>query len=476
MNEPLSLSRRDLLGQMATGIGATALAIRCSLPMARALDAMALHFARRPSASSTCFSPGAPSQMDLFDHKPKLADLRGTELPDRSAKASGSTGMTSRQTSFPVAPSRFQFAQHGKCGAWSASCCRTRRKSPTTCASSGRCTPRRSTTTRRSRSSRPARNWPAGRASARGCATAWAARTSDLPAFVVMSSSGTGNPSDQPLYDRLWGSGFLPSKYQGVKFRSVGDPVLLPVEPAGHRRGRAPRDARRSGRAQSAEAAGEPATRKSPRASRSTRWPSACRPRVPELTDLSNEPRARLRPVRAGRRRSPARYASNCLLARRLAERGVRFVQLFHRGWDQHTQPAQADRRPVPRHRSAVGGADRGSEAARPAGRHAGRLGRRVRPHGLLPGHAHRRRLRPRPSPALLHDLAGRRRHQAGFTYGETDDFCYNIAATRSTSTTCTPRCCTCLGIDHTRLTFKYQGRHYRLTDVHGNVVQEVLS
>ena len=153
------------------------------------------------------------------------------------------------------------------------------------------------------------------------------------------------------------------------------------------------------------------AIRKSSRAYRNTRWRYRMQSSVPELTDLSKEPRAVFERYGPDARK-PGTFAANCILARRLAERGVRFIQLFHRGWDQHSKLPEADRQSVPRHRSADGRADPGSERARLAGRHAGHLGRRIRAYGLFAGKAHRRRLWPRPSSALLHDVDGRRRHQ----------------------------------------------------------------
>ena len=227
-----------------------------------------------------------------------------------------------------------------------------------------------------------------------------------------MISQGTGNPNDQPLYDRLWGSGFLPTTYQGVKFRSVGDPVLYLSNPPGvstaarrrmlddlarlnalkHRRGR------RSGdpHADRPVRAGLPDADLGPRADR-----PLGRARVASST------------VRPRGRASPGRIAANCLLARRLAERGVRFIQLFHRGWDQHTHlPKQIAGQCRDTDQASAALITR-PQAARAARRDAGRLGRRVRPDGLLPGDADGRRLRPRPPSPLLHDLAGRRRHQA---------------------------------------------------------------
>src|SRR5262245_30385801 len=179
------------------------------------------------------FQSGAPSQMDLFDHKPKLADLRGTELPDSIRRGQRLTGMTSRQTSFPVAPTKYKFAQHGKSGAWLSELL-----------------PHLATVVDdicfvKSLYTEAINHDPAvtffqtgAQLAGRPSIGAWlsyglGSANQDLPPFIAMISRGTGNPTDQPLYDRLWGSGFLPSKYQGVKFRSVGDPVLYLSNPHG---------------------------------------------------------------------------------------------------------------------------------------------------------------------------------------------------------------------------------------------------
>ena len=226
-----------------------------------------------------------------------------------------------------------------------------------------------------------------------------------------MISQGTGNPEDQPLYDRLWGSGFLPTKYQGVKFRSVGDPVLYLSNPDGlspPTRRRMLDDLARLN-ARKLEESGDPEI-----ATRIAQYEMAYRMQtsVPELTDVSNEPRhifdlygPDARKARDVRRQLPAGPPPG------RARRPVHPALPPRLG--PAREPPQADRRPVPRHRPALGGPARRPEAARAARRHARRLGRRVRPDGLLPGEADGRRLRPRPPPPLLHPLAGRRRDQA---------------------------------------------------------------
>ena len=196
---------------------------------------------------------------------------------------------------------------------------------------------------------------------------------------------------------------------------------------------------------------------------------------VPELTDLSKEP-ARTFELYGPDARKPGTFAANCLLARRLAERGVRFIQLFHRGWDQHNDLPKQIPRTGEGHRPGLRGADPGPEAARPARRHAGRLGRRIRPHGLLPGQADA----PTTTAAIIIRAASRSGWPAAASsrasrFGETDDFCYNIVKDPVHVHDLHATILHCLGIDHTRLTYKFQGRDFRLTDVQGNVVKQIL-
>src|SRR5436190_12588078 len=232
MEQLPTFSRRDLLGHMATGLGATALGTLLAAD-SRAAEQPALHFPPKAKRVIFLFQSGAPSQIDLFDHKPELADLRGTELPDSIRQGQRLTGMTSRQTSFPVAPSRFRFAQHGHCGAWMSELLpHTAKVVDDLCFV-------------RSMHTEAINHDPAitfcqtgAQLAGRPSVGAWIAYglgtlNKDLPAFVVLISQGSGSPADQPLYDRLWGSGFLPTTYQGVKFRSQGDPVLFLKNPDG---------------------------------------------------------------------------------------------------------------------------------------------------------------------------------------------------------------------------------------------------
>ena len=295
--------------------------------------------------------------------------------------------MTATQDRFPIAPSKYRFARHGKSGAWISELMphlatvaddlcfiksmhteAINHDPAITFFQSGRCpaVAKRAWGT----------GWPAGLGS----------ENRDLPAFVVMISQGSGNPADQPLYDRLWGSGFLPSQYQGVKFRlRHPDPFLRPdgVDPATRRR--MLDDLGRLNQMR-LEATGDPEIR-----TRIAQYELAYRMQtsVPDLTDISREPRHVL-DMYGPEVRTPGSYAFNCLLARRLTERGVRFVQLFHRGWDQHTNLPRQITGQGARYRSALGRAHQGPEGAWLARRHARPLGRGIRPHRLLPGHADR--------------------------------------------------------------------------------------
>ncbi len=268
-----------------------------------------------------------------------------------------------------------------------------------------------------------------------------------------------------------WGSGFLPTVYQGVPFRSQGDPILYLSNPPGidAQAQRESLDAvARLNRMRLAET-GDPEI-----ATRIAAYEMAYRMQTsaPELMDLSRETKETLEMY--GAEPGKPSFANNCLLARRLVERGVRFVQLFHEDWDHHggleERPEGADCGLTDQ---AVRGAGQGPQAARPAGRHAGHLGRRVRPHADGAG----RRRRPRPSSRRLHHVAGRRRRQAGHHAGrDRRARLQRRRRTRSTSTTCTPRSCTCWASTTRKLTYRFQGRDFRLTDVHGEVVTKLLA
>ena len=296
----------------------------------------------------------------------------------------------------------------------------------------------------------------------------------ELPAFVVMISQGSGNRADQPLYDRLWGSGFLPSKYQGVKFRAGGDPVLYLSNPPGVDPGMRRRyldDLAQMNEVNFHEY-NDPEI-----ATRISQYEMAFKMQtsVPELTDLSKEPQ-HIFDLYGPDSRKPGTFAANCLLARRLAERGVRFIQLFHRGWDQHTNlPKQI--------RGQAQDTDQASAALITDLRERGLLndtlvvwggefGRTVYSQGKLTADDYGRDHHPR---CFTIWMAGGG-IKPGVVFGETDDFSYNIVRDPVDVHDLHATILRTLGIDHTKLTFKFQGRHFRLTDVKGRIVGELLA
>jgi hypothetical protein len=412
--------------------------------------------------------------MDLFDYKPKLADLRGTELPDSIRKGQRLTGMTATQDSFPVAPSKFTFARHGKSGAWVSNLM------PHTAGVVDRLCFVKSMFTEAINHD-PAVTFvqTGSQIAGRPSIGAWVAyglgsMSQNLPTFVVLISQGSGNPNDQPLYDRLWGSGFLPSKFQGVKFRSVGDPVLYLSNPEGINdatRRRILDDLAKLNQLKLDEA-GDPEI-----ATRIAQYEMAYRMQtsVPELIDTSKEPEHIFK-LYGPDAKKPGTYAANCLLARRLAERGVRFIQLFHRGWDQHTNlPKQ------------ITGQCRDTDQASAALVQdlqqrgllddtliiwGGEFGRTVYCQGTLTAEDYGRDHHPRCFTIWLAGGGIR----PGFTFGATDDYSYNITENPVHVHDLNATILHCLGIEHTKLTFKFQGRHHRLTDVHGNVVKDILA
>jgi hypothetical protein len=420
------------------------------------------------------FQSGAPSQLDLFDPKPALEKFRGQNLPDSIRKGQRLTGMTAFQSNFPTAPSLFKFAQHGQSGATLSELL------PHTAKLADKLTFIKSMFTEQINHD-PAITFSltgfqlAGRPSL----GAWlsyglGSENKDLPAFVVMVSLGTGNTGDQPLYDRLWGSGFLPSQYQGVKFQSGADPVLFLSNPTGvspEVRRRFLDDLAALNQRNAANVGDPEITARIAQYEMAYRMQSS----VPELTDLSKEPEKTFERYGPDARK-PGTYAANCILARRLAERGVHFIQLFHRGWDQHNNcPKQI--------RNQCRDTDQPTAALLQDLEERGMLddtlviwggefGRTVYSQGVLTADNYGRDHHPR---CFTIWLAGGG-IKPGLTMGETDDFSYNIVRDPVEVHDVNATILHLLGLDHKRLTYKYQGRDFRLTDVHGEVIQKILA
>jgi hypothetical protein len=432
------------------------------------------HFTPRAKRVIYLFQSGAPSQLDLFDYKPKLKDFQGAELPDSVRRGQRLTGMTSRQTSFPIAASKYRFAQHGQSGAWLSELLpHTARVADELCFVTSLHT--------EAINHDPAVTFfqTGAQLAGRPSIGAWLSyglgnENRDLPAFVAMISQGSGNPTDQPLYDRLWGSGFLPSKYQGVKFRSRGDPVLNLSNPPGidNPARRAMLDDLGALNQLKLEEFGDPEI-----ATRIAQYELAYRMQasVPELTSLADEP-ASVFEMYGPESRTPGTFAANCLLARRLCERGVRFVQLFHRGWDQHVHlpkqiAAQCRDTDQPSAALITDLKQRGllDDTLVVWG---GEFGRTVYCQGKMSADDYGRDHHPRCFTVWLAGAG----IQRGISHGQTDDHSYNIDRDPVHVHDLHATILHCLGIDHTRLTFKFQGRHHRLTDVHGQVVTGILA
>ena len=476
--EPLQLAqqlnRRLFLSRTGVGLGAMALGSllgRDARAVAGPQEATGPHFAAKVKRVIYLFQSGAPSQMDLFDYKPALLDKRGVDLPDSVRMGQRFTTMTSGQKRFPVAPSLFKFARHGRSGAWLSELLpHTAKIVDDLCII-------------RSMQTEAINHDPAitfvqtgSQLAGRPSMGSWVAyglgsMNQDLPTFVVLLSRGG---TDQPLYDRLWGSGFLPTQHQGVKLRGGKEPVLYLTNPAGcssETRRQMLDDLGELNRLRHAET-GDPET-----LTRVAQYELAYRMQtsVPELTDLSREPKSVL-DLYGPDVTKPGSYAANCLLARRLAERGVRFIQLYHMGWDHHGGLPKGIR-------NQCRDTDQSSAALIQDLKQRGLLddtlviwggefGRTIYSQGELTANNYGRDHHPRCFTIWLAGGGVR----AGLIHGETDDFSYNIVRDPVEVYDLNATIFHLLGLDHTRLTYRYQGRDYRLTDVHGEVVKAVLA
>ena len=476
-NQRLLQTRRHFFGRTSFGIGTAALASLLTQDGWAATHRGILrqpHHAPRAKRVIYLFMSGAPSQIDLFDHKPQLAPLFDKDLPESVRKGQRLTTMTSGQTRFPLAPSIFQFARHGESGAEFSELL------PHLSAVADELTVVKSVFTEAINHD-PAITYiqTGSQIPGRPSLGAWLSYglgsiNQDLPAFVVLHSSWSAKRDAQALYERLWGTGFLPSRHAGVSLRSQGDPVLFLSNPRGvsDRMRRRMLNSLSQLNQEQYRAVGDPEI-----LTRIAQYEMAYRMQksIPELIDFSDEPQHVL-DLYGPDVAKPGTFAANCLLARRLAQRDVRCVQVFIRGWDQHGNLPSDLRLQARDVDQATAGLIRDLKQQGLLEDTlivwGGEFGRTAYCQGGLTRENYGRDHHPRCFTVLLAGGGV----QAGLTYGQTDDFSYNIVENPVHIHDLNATILHCLGINHEQLTFRFQGRDFRLTDVHGNVVHELLA
>jgi hypothetical protein len=467
-----TITRRHFFGRAGLGLGGAALASLLPAPTAQASGGLPglPHFAPKAKRAIYLFMAGAPCQMDLLDYKPGMADMFDKDLPDSIRKGQRLTTMTSGQKRFPIAPSKFKFEQHGESGAWVSELLPHTAKMVDDLAIVR-------TVHTEAINHDPAITYicTGHQLPGRASLGAWlsyglGSLNDDLPSFVVMTPSWTGRKEAQAIYNRLWGAGFLPSRHQGVALRSQGDPVLFLSNPPGVDEGVRRRMLDRLARfnQRTFDTFADPETQ-----TRIQQYEMAFRMQssVPDLIDISQEPQDIL-DIYGPEVTKPGTFAASCLLARRMAERDVRFVQIFHRGWDQHGNVAGD----LPNQTRDV---DQPSWALIQDLKQRGLLddtlvvwggefGRTIYCQGKLTKENYGRDHHPR---CFSIWMAGGG-IKPGVVYGETDDFSYNIQKDPVHIHDMNATILHCLGIDHRRLSFKFQGLDMRLTGVeqHGPV------
>jgi hypothetical protein len=483
------MNRRAFLTKSSIGIGGAALStlLGCNffsknekgvlMPKEKGgiqgiLDAP--HFAPKAKRVIYLFQSGGPSQLELFDYKPLLNKRRGEELPESIRQGQRLTGMTSGQDSFPLVGSAYNFKQHGQNGTWISDLLpHTAKIVDELCIVNSMHTEAinhdPAITFFQTGSQQP------GRPSMGAWLSYGLGSTNEnLPAFTVLLSRGTGRPMGQPLYSRLWGNGFLHSLHQGVQFRSGKDPVLYLQDPDGIDRvsRRKMLDKIAALNHKQLEEFGDPEI-----SSRIAQYEMAYRMQtsVPDAMDISGEP-DHIYQMYGPDSMVPGTFAANCLLARRLAEKDVRFIQLYHMGWDQH------ENLPIAVKKQAHD-IDQASAALILDLKQRGMLedtlvvwggefGRTNYSQGTLTAKNYGRDHHPR---CFSIWMAGGG-IKPGMVYGKTDEFGYNIIENPVHVHDFQATMLHQLGIDHEQLTYKYQGRRFRLTDVHGEVVKDLLA
>ncbi|MEN9634503.1 MAG: hypothetical protein RL077_2907 [Verrucomicrobiota bacterium] len=468
----LRSTRRQFLGRATASLGGFALASLLDPAATRAAAGPLNLPAVKAKAKRLIylFQSGGPPQHDTFDYKPHLDKVHGKETPASVFNGQRLTGMTAGQSSFPVARSTFNFQQHGKSRAWVCDAM------PHLAGVVDELCFIRSMHTEAINHDPAITFLQTGfQIAGRPSIGAWlsyglGSENENLPAFVAMLS-GKG---DQPLYDRLWGAGFLPSVHQGVRFRSGKDPVLYLNNPDGFSAGLRRKTLDHLGDLNRLrlDVTGDPEIE-----TRIAQYEMAYRMQasVPELTDISKEPASTFE-LYGEDARQPGTYAYNALIARRLSERGVRFVQLFHRGWDTHgSLPTQLRTRCKETDQATAGlikdlkqrGLLEDTMVV-----WGGEFGRTVYCQGDLTAKSYGRDHHPR---CFTMWVAGGA-FKAGFTFGATDDYGYSIVENPVSVHDLHATLLHQFGVNHERLTFKFQGRHFRLTDVQGRVVAPLLA
>ncbi len=485
----LALSRRQFFGSSGLRMGSLAMAaLAGSATASRAGSARAVasdqvvhpalpglpHFAPKARSVIYLHTNGGPSQIDTWDYKPGLGEQFDKDLPDSIRSGQRITTMTSGQTRFPVAPSKFKFAQHGQCGRWVSELL------PHTAKCVDDIALIKSVHTNAINHD-PACTFVMTGSEVPGKASlgSWLAyglgsESNNLPAFVVLTPSWSSRAAAQALFTRMWSSGFLPTRFNGVALRSSGDPVLYLPNPPGvtgsDRRQMLDSLARLN--QHRFDQIGDPEIQ-----TRIAQYEMAFRMQtsVPELTDWSDESESTLA-MYGPEVHTPGTFAASALLARRLVERGVRVVQLLHRGWDQHGNiandlPAQCHDVDQPSAALLRDLKQRGLLDSTLVV-WGGEFGRTVYCQGGLTRENYGRDHHPRCFPMWL---AGGGIKPGG-SVGETDDFSYNITERPVHVNDVNATILRCLGIDHERFTFQFQGLDQRLTGVEpASFVEEIL-
>ncbi|MEM1447501.1 MAG: DUF1501 domain-containing protein [Planctomycetota bacterium] len=462
-----NLGRRSLLRGATLGLAGAALS-----RIARADDGEGVPPSPTARAKRVVhlFMSGGPSQLDLWDPKPLLRERNGEELPDSVRRGQRLTGMSGNQSTLPLAGSHFDFAQYGQSGAWVSELLPYTAKIV-----DDLCIVRSLETDAINHDPASTFLLTGSEIAGRPSLGAWlsyglGSMNRDLPEFCVLLTRAKGG---QPLYQRLWGSGFLSARHAGVQLRAGSDPVLFMNDPPGIDRATRRRmlDALRAARSDSDGAADGAALARMAQAELAFRMQAS----VPEVADMSDEPDSTF-DLYGPEARKPGTFAANCLLARRLLERDVRFVQLFHQGWDQHAGLPKAIR-------VQCSETDRASAALVTDLKRRGLLddtlvlwggefGRTCYSQGALTATDYGRDHHPRCTTMWMAGGGVR----AGAIHGATDEFGYNVTQDPLHVHDLNATLLHLLGIDHERLTVRHQGRRYRLTDVHGVVEERLLA